>query len=88
MQGFTRKQVQLRAGPQQAYYRDRYLSDLRRNSPPVFLDAVGPADFWPKERTEYGNEAWPELNRWLRANYRQVDDRDGIRIYVRRDRLG
>ena len=77
---------QLLPHPQLAYYRGRYLFDLRRQRPPVFLDAVGPGVFWPHDRAVYGHETWPELRDWVAENYRQVDDREGVRIFVRRDR--
>lgn len=73
--------------PQSGYYRARYLADLERNRPPVFLDAVGPQAFWPHDRAVYGHETWKELDAWVDRNYRQVGDLDGVRIYVRIDRL-
>ncbi|MBI5382316.1 MAG: glycosyltransferase family 39 protein [Opitutae bacterium] len=73
--------------PQSDYYRGRYLGDLRRRRPPMFLDAVGAQAFWPHDRAAYGHETWPELRAWVEENYRFVAERDTMRIYVRRDRL-
>jgi len=78
---------QLLPHPQLAYYRDFYLSDLRRHRPPVFLDAVGPEAIWPHDRSRFGHEIWPELRDWVGRNYRQIADIEGVRIYVRVDRL-
>jgi hypothetical protein len=69
-----------------ARYQERYLSDLMQSRPPVFADAVGDGNFSFHDRYASGHEIFTELNGYIRANYRQVADIDGTRIYVRNDR--
>jgi hypothetical protein len=69
------------------YYRARFLRDLLRSQPPVFIDAVGPGNFVYENRNEFGHETFPELREYLASNYQLVRDVDGTRVYVRNDRL-
>jgi len=68
------------------YYRDRYMSDLVRSRPPVVIDVVGEGNFSYHDRSDAGHETFGDLSRYLRANYRQIADTEGTRIYVRDDR--
>ena len=72
--------------PQQEYFRWRYLHDLKRNRPPVFLDTTGPGDYLFVDRI-YAHETFPALRDYIAREYRQVAEIDGCRIYVRLDRL-
>ena len=74
------------AGPYHLYYIHRYLEKLIENSPPVFVDAVGPGNFRFTDRA-FGHEILPFLGKWIGENYTLVADLDGCRVYVRRDRL-
>ncbi len=78
---------QIDQGPQQAYYMQRYMRDLERNRPPVFLDTVGPGEFWFKDRSKYGHEVFPELAAYVSEHYRLVADVENRRIYVSKKRL-
>lgn len=78
---------QLQPGPQQAYYRQRYLDDLRKSVPPVFMDAVGWGNFGFTDREQHGHETFPELAAFIRETYVQVAELDGVRIYARKDRV-
>ena len=69
------------------YYRDRFLQDLLRCQPPVFIDAVGAGNFAYEDRNEFAHETFPELTDYLGNNYHLVGDIEGTRIYVRNDRL-
>jgi hypothetical protein len=69
-------------------YRQRYLRDLEQSMPPVFVDAVGEGNFLYHDRGLYGHEIFPELDAFIRTNYRQLADLEGSRIYLRRDALG
>src|SRR5438045_4079865 len=71
----------------QNYYRDRFLRDLLRSQPRIFIDAVGPGSFVYQDRNELAHETFPELRDYLANNYQLLRDVDGIRIYVRNDRL-
>ncbi len=84
-EGHTDRQIQ--PGPQQVYYRQRYLKDFSTSQPPVFLDAVGPGNFGFQDRERYGHEIFPELAALIARHYTQVNDIEGVRIYVRNDRL-
>lgn len=72
--------------PLQNYFRWRYLHDLQRTRPPVFIDAVGPGNFWFTDRRD-AHESYPELRDFITKEYRQVADINSCRIYVRLDRL-
>lgn len=69
------------------YYRRRFLRDLLRTQPPVFIDAVGPGNFVYEDRNEMAHETFSELRDYIANNYQLVRDIDGTRIYVRSDRL-
>lgn len=72
---------------QRDYYRARYLADLERNRPGLFVDAVGPgAPFFPDRRTQ-AHETFPALAEYVRAHYRLLVDLGHARIYVRTDLL-
>jgi hypothetical protein len=82
--GISVKQVY--PSPEQDYYLHRYMFDLKRNLPPVFLDTAGPGRFAFDPRSKYGHESWPELAAFVSANYVLHSDLVGIRIYLRKDR--
>ncbi len=65
------------------YYRRRYLSDLARSRPKFFIDAVSPSTFAFHDPTVDGHEAFPELARIVAADYRQIGESYGVRLYER-----
>ena len=69
------------------YLFDRYLADLQKNRPAVFLDVVGPGSFIYQDRRTQGHEIFPELRGFLSAHYTQVVDLESTRVFIRRDRL-
>ncbi|HEV7378381.1 MAG TPA: hypothetical protein VGN64_01195 [Dyadobacter sp.] len=71
----------------QEKYRSRYLSDIQRTTPAVFLDAVGKNSFWVQDRKTQGFENFPALADFIRANYTHKGTFDDTRLYVRNDRL-
>lgn len=72
---------------QRDYYRARYLADLERNRPGLFVDAVGPgAPFFPDRRTQ-AHETFPALADYVRTHYSLLLDLGHARIYVRADVL-
>ena len=77
---------QITPSPQIDYYRYRYMQDLQRNRPPVFVDAVGPGNFLYNDRA-VAHESFPALRDYIATHYRQMADINGCRIYVRLDRL-
>ncbi len=64
----------------QKYY-ERYLNDLRKNRPKVFVDAVGNS-LWLNDRTSQAHEAFPELKSFIEKNYRLVGEVESTRVYV------
>lgn len=77
---------QIEQGSFQGHYRARFLFDLNRNIPPLFLDAVGPGRFAFRDRTAFGHETWPALSEFVAEHYVLHSDIAGVRIYLRRDR--
>jgi hypothetical protein len=81
-------QLAVTAGPLQAYYRERFLHDFLAARPCVFVDAVGPGNFFFTDRARLGHESFPALDRVIRGEYRLVHDQPdleegSVRIYVR-----
>lgn len=76
---------QIQPGPLQAHLRARFLADLVRNRPAVFVDAVHPGAFSYNDRTRHAHEIFPALGEWLETHYDFVGDYDGHRIYRRRE---
>ena len=83
--GQTSRQIE--PHPRRDYYRARFLQDLVRSRPPVFVDAVGPGNFGYEDRVQDAHETFPELRAYIADNYHLVGDIEGSRIYVRNDRL-
>ncbi len=82
----TERQVE--AGPQRdAYYRPRFLAELKAARPAFFVDEVGPGDGKYVERTESAHEIFPELESFLQAHYVLVADFHRERLYLRSDRV-
>jgi hypothetical protein len=67
------------------YHRAVYLADLQRNTPPVFVDAVGPDAFGFRHRPTQAHEIFPALADYIRTNYVLVTDLGNARVYARRD---
>ncbi|GAB3247328.1 hypothetical protein GCM10027347_02860 [Larkinella harenae] len=72
--------------PMRDVYRKRYVEDLQRSMPPVFVDAVGNS-LWLNDRAQYGNESFGALHNLITTNYRFAGEVDNTRIYVRADRF-
>lgn len=73
-------------GPAQEYYLRQYYEMSVAATPPVFVDAAGPGNFYFDQR-RMGHELFPRFATWLASHYTLVDDLDGARLYVRNDRL-
>lgn len=80
----------LHESPQRAFFRTRYLDDLMKSMPQVFVDAVAPGFFLVEMSQEDRIASFPELARFLDEHYRLADeisrtpDDPPVRIYVRR----
>jgi hypothetical protein len=78
---------EIEGGPMQRFFRDRTLRDLRKNRPALFVDAVCEGSFTYVDRTAAGLQVFPELEKYVAANYRLEEDLGGYRIFVRKDRV-
>ncbi len=79
--------MQILHNPYSDYYRRRYLSDLERSAPPVFVDAIGPVSFGVAPDRLHPDVIFPALAAYLCSRYTQVADLNGVLILVRNDRL-
>ena len=68
-------------------YKSRYLSDIQRTTPAIFLDAVGKNSLWVQDRKTQGFENFPELADFINRNYTYQGLFDDTRLYVRNDRI-
>ncbi|TKT91228.1 hypothetical protein [Dyadobacter frigoris] len=73
--------------PLQEKYLSRYLSDLNRTKPAVFLDAVGKNSMWVQDKKTQGVENFPAIANFIHQHYTLVSDLYDVRLYVRNDRL-
>ncbi|TDE12514.1 hypothetical protein [Dyadobacter psychrotolerans] len=67
-------------------YRSRYISNIQRTKPVVFLDAVGKNSFWVQDRKTQGFENFPALAEYISSNYNFKGTFDDTRLFVRKDR--
>ena len=74
-------QFQILPSPIRSYYQQRFLHDMQRNRPAVFVEAVGPTKIMYKDREEHGFETFPELAEWIAAHYEIFREVDHQRIY-------
>lgn len=81
-ESFTERQVS--PYPLRPYFEHRYVEDLKRLRPLVFVDAVGPGRFAMWDRSVFAHERYPEVDALITANFDFVDEVDGYRIYVRK----
>ncbi len=75
------------AHPLQATYQQRYVRDMMRSKPAVFVDAVGQNNLWMTDRATQGYELIKSLHGFVKANYQYVGLVHDTRIFVRKDRL-
>lgn len=74
-------EFQILPGPLLDYYRTRYLADLKRNQPALFLDAVCPTAAVFKDRAAFGFEIFPEPAQLIARDYTLRVEVEGARIY-------
>jgi hypothetical protein len=78
--------LEILEGPYNAYFRQRYLSDLQASRPAVFLDSSDdPAFGFPAQEVKH-EQSFPELGRFIRENYTYFATVNRVRIFVRSDR--
>ncbi len=74
---------QMQSSPYRSYFRERYLADLARNQPKLFMDAVAQGGFVYSDPRYRHEVLFPELGRYIAAHYTLKSDLGGVRIYVR-----
>lgn len=73
--------------PRQGFYHGIYMHDMRAHPPVVFVDTMGPVDFFFFRAGEtVKHENFPELAAYIRQHYVLVEDISGARVYLRKDR--
>lgn len=65
----------------QKHYYQRYLSDLKRNQPAIFVDAVTSKTIWMDNPKKYGHHNYPELADFIAKNYLLRAEVEGVKIY-------
>lgn len=74
--------------PRQDFYRASYMADLHAHPPVVFVDTVGPVDFFFFRHPETAkHETFPALAAYIRKNYVLAETISGARVYLRKDRI-
>jgi hypothetical protein len=71
--------------PMRDTYRARYISDMRRNQPAVFVDAIDNS-LWLGNRATEGIHTFPELHNYVQQHYRYAGTFDKSLLYIRNDR--
>jgi hypothetical protein len=66
----------------QDYYTNRYIADLGRNQPALFLDAVAPGQFMFTDHATQGYRNFPKVKNYIDAHYIPVDTVEGVKILV------
>ncbi len=80
-------------GPYQSYFRSRYLGDLAKSRPPIFVDTIANgAWLWHSWSDKDAHESFPELDKFINENYVLWADntrlsRAPARIYVLKERF-
>lgn len=67
--------------PLQDYYRQRFLGDMQRNQPALFVDGVSPAAPVFRDRERFGFEIFPGLASLVSRDYTLLSEVAGARIY-------
>lgn len=80
-------EAQIYPNDYQRYFLRRYFEDFQAAQPSVFADAVGPGNFAFVDPRQ-AHESFPPLREWVRARYTLIATIDGVRLFVRNDRLG
>lgn len=68
-------------------YQERFMENMQRNHPAVFVDAVGKTSFWMQDPATQSYESFPALKNYINQGYRLVSNDHDVRIFVRNDRL-
>ncbi|RYF78432.1 MAG: hypothetical protein EOO39_01435 [Cytophagaceae bacterium] len=67
-------------------YQRKYLEDIKRTQPALFVDATGPSSLWMTDTARFRHERFPALDQYVRAHYTLMKQIGTERIYLRNDR--
>lgn len=65
----------------QAQEQQRFLEDLKKNKPKIFVDAVGRNSHWFNDKSLYQHENFAEIKDFIQKNYKLVAELNDVRIY-------
>jgi len=71
--------------PIQDYNRARFLADMKKNRPEIFIDAVWPGSLFCHDPVHEDIGSFPLLASLIASDYRLAETVDGIRFFVRDD---
>lgn len=76
---------QMRDSPYKRYFLRRYVEDMKRTDPEIFIDVVG-EQTWDefRDRSKHGHEFYNPVGRYVARCYELVADIEGVRIYRKR----
>lgn len=70
------------------YHRRRFLQEAGRQTPPLFIDAVGAIGTTQMaDRKKFGYEVFPDVRSFVESNYVFLTDAYGERFFLRKDLL-
>lgn len=78
---------QIEEGPHQGRLLARYVNDLEKNKPKIFIEAIGPNFFGFQDRAKSGFENFADLNAYIKSNYTFDGEVGGARIFIRNGKL-
>ncbi|WP_428665042.1 hypothetical protein [Runella sp.] len=67
---------------QKTYYQ-RYVRDIMRTKPAVFVDAMTKTTLWMDDPDKYGHQNYPELAHYIATHYALKATINGVRVYAR-----
>jgi hypothetical protein len=70
-------------GPLQFFYEERFLKDIEKNKPVLFVDVVAPGFFRYSDRSLYGFENFLRVKNYIDRNYSFDSEMMGVRIFKR-----
>jgi hypothetical protein len=70
-------------GPLQFFYEERFLKDIEKNKPALFVDVVAPGFFRYSDRSLYGFENFLRVKNYIDRNYSFDSEMMGVRIFKR-----
>ena len=76
-------QRQILSDSQQDYYIERYLHDLKKNQPALFIDSTE-RDYWIFDYEQHNYKNFPRINDYISRHYEYVIEIYGTEIYKRK----